>query len=380
MVSKSDFDNRESMLGLLLAASTVPIAVSGPFLGRVVDAIDKRTCMIMADLGRLILVTGLAYAIHTNKLSMPLLFGLCIPIFALSPLFDAAAEASLSPLSTHPKMLAQWVALESAVPNLAAVLGALFGSWALSVWDVKGAFWFNAATFLISMALVARLPPLKARVEHTGATVVGSLSFFQKNYPGALRLMTLFGIMNFFVAPLFFYLPLLAHDVLRGDGRDLSLLELAFALGNLLLFAYFGIKPHSFRRTRWLRFVLVASSGVFLSLLADAEKLGQMFAILVCWGISTAFVTYLAISSFQRLIPDQFKGRFFALLTSVCTLAIPASFALVGYLSAHFPLREIIYGNALASLLVSVIFLTVPDDRLSQRKAEHLTHQMQRGA
>jgi DHA3 family macrolide efflux protein-like MFS transporter len=362
VMSSETVPNREITLGLLLATSTLPVVLSGPLVGPIIDRMNKRSCMAAADAARLILMTALALLIHQNALTIPVLFLLCFLLFALQPLFDAAASASLSPLSTGPIMLAQLVALESAIPNIAAVLGALFGSFALSVWNVEGAFWFNASTFLVSLMFVVQLPVLKASTGNENSESLEGSYTFLKNWPNAMRLLLLFGAINFFIAPVFFYLPILTRDVLNGDGAVLGSLELAFAAGNLVLFGYFFVRPREFSRTRWLRFFLVASSAGFLWILGSAERIGPMIAALAAWGFSVAFVSYLAISSFQRTISDEYKGRFFAILTSLCTMAIPLSFACFGVLSAHFSLRELIFGNAACALLVALAFLTVPDE------------------
>jgi predicted MFS family arabinose efflux permease len=362
VVADASIPDRELMLGLLLAVATLPIALSGPLFGPLIDKVDKRACLVVADVGRFVLAGLLAIVIHQGLLTIPLLFGLCIPLFALTPLFDAAASASLSPLSSGPQMLSQLVAVESAIPNLASTLGALFGSWALAIWGVEGAFWFNAASFLLSLLLVLRLPALVSKPDERAPKQSRHRYAFLRRYPDTALLMVLFGLINFFVAPVFLYLPLLTRDVLGGAGLELSLLELAFALGNLLLFAYFTVWPRTFVRTRWLRFVLVASAAGLMWLLAEAVSLPAMFAVLLVWGWSIGFVTYLALSAFQRSIPDEFKGRFFALLGSVCTLAIPLSFALFGFLSSRIGLQELMYGNAAGALLVSFGFLPVGDD------------------
>jgi hypothetical protein len=103
-------------------------------------------------------------------------------------------------------------------------------------------------------------------------------------------------------------------------------------------------------------------------LLAEARSLGPLFALLLIWGVSVAFVSYLALSAFQRCIPDAFKGRFFALLGSVCTLAVPMSFALFGFLSGRLGLQELMYGNAAGAALVSVAFLWVGNDPPESRR------------
>lgn len=362
VVAQSDVAQREFVLGLLLAVSTLPMALSGPFLGPLVDRYSKRGCMAVADVARLLLMGALAYLIHIDRLDVPVLFGMCILIFAFEPFFDSAVSASLSPLSRDSAMLSQFVALESAMPNLGAVMGALLGSVALALWSTEFAFWVNAATFLISLILVLGLPPLRAReAEAPGERPPRGYGFL-KDHPAATRLMICFGLANFFAGPLFFYLPLLARDVLRTDGSGLAQLELAFAAGNLAVLAWFFIRPAEFRRVRWLRFVLVSTSGAFLFLLGRLETLPPMAAVLFLWGGSIAFVTYLAITCFQRTIPDECKGRFFAILTSICTVSLPLSFSCVGFLSTAFSLQELITANAVFILAASLAFLAVPDE------------------
>lgn len=362
VVSQENLDNREFILGVLLSISTLPMVLSGPLFGPLIDKFSKRSCMMVADIVRLLLMTMLGLLIDQNALSIPLLFALCIPLFALEPLFDAAVSASLSSMSQNPSMLAQLVALESAIPNAGAVIGALFGSIALALWGTEWVFWFNTSTFLISLIFVSTLPVLNTPANCCNVDNFSGGYSFLKNHPEVIQLMVLFAVVNFFIAPLFLYLPLLARDVLQVGGSQLSLLELGFAVGNLALFVYFVAKPKEFFRARWLRFFLVASSAGFLFMLGSTKSLLPMFATLVAWGASFAFVTYLANSSFQRTIPDAFKGRFFAILTSLCTLSVPLSFVCFGFLSSHFSLQELIFSNAACVLFVSFSFLTVPDE------------------
>lgn len=362
VVDQSELQDRELILGLLLAASTLPAALAGPFLGSLIDKYSKRACMVAADFFRLTLMAGLAYLLHHQSLDLPLLFAFCILIFSFEPLFDTAVSASLSPLSRDTESLSQLVALESAIPNLGAVMGALVGSMLLAAWATETAFWFNAASFLISLLLVMTLPAVRSPGQTSRDAARAYGYGFLKTHRSAARLMACFGLANFFVAPLFFYLPLLVRDVLKADASGLAQLELAFAGGNLVILAWLFARPKIYRRVRWLRFLLVGISGPFLYFLAQAEDTSMMLAVLSIWGGSIAFVTYLAITSFQVSIPDEYKGRFFALFNSLCTLSLPLSFACVGALSTKFSLQELMYGNAACITVIALAFLSVPDE------------------
>jgi MFS family permease len=362
IVDHAEIADREFVLGLVLGGCTLASAVSGPLLGPVIDRNSRRTCMMVADGMRLIGMCALAYLLHEDQLSLPLLFLLSILVYFFEPLFESAVSASLSPLSVSQEMLSQWIAVESAIPNVGAVLGAASGSLALATPSTEFAFWINAGTFLVSFLIVASLPPLpppKHNTEHN--TAKGGYGFIHQ-FPCAKRLILCFSLANFFVAPLFFYLPILARDVLRTDGSGLAALELAFAAGNLVVLIWLFARPTRFMRVRWLRCFLVALSGLFLLILKEATETTYMLPALAIWGGSIAFVTYLAITSFQMTIPDEYKGRFFALFNSVCTLSLPLSFACVGALSTRFSLQELMYGNAACLSLIALAFLSVPDE------------------
>lgn len=362
VVDQSELQERELVLGMLLAASTLPAALAGPLLGPLIDRYSKRACMAVADFFRLTLMAGLAYLLHIQRLDLPLLFAFCILIFSFEPLFDSAVSASLSPLSRDTESLSQLVALESAIPNLGAVMGALAGSLLLAAWATEAAFWFNACSFFASLLLVTRLPALRnSKPCEAPSRSAGSYKFLRA-YGSATRLMVCFGLANFFVAPLFFYLPLLVRDVLKTDASGLAQMELAFAAGNLVTLIWLFARPRIYRRVRWLRYILVAVSGPFFYILTQTEETPVILTVLSLWGGSIAFVTYLAITCFQRTIPDEYKGRFFAVFNSLCTVTLPLSFACAGMLSTMFSLQELMLGNAACITIISTAFLSVPDE------------------
>ena len=358
VVSNAALPRPEWTLGLLLAACSLPAVLSGLFWGRFIDSHDKRACMLLADASRLVLMSALAWLVHDGGLTVPRLLVLCVPLFAFEPLFDSAVSASLAGFADSPPTLARWVALESAMPSLGAVFGASLGGFALAA-GVEAAFWFNAATYLVSLLLVFRLPALPALAEAQEAGDE-ALSLF-KRYPEAFRLLFLFGAMNFLLVPVFLYLPLLVRDVLNAGGTQLGWLELALAAGNLLVFGWFSLWPREFFRVRWLRFFFVALSALFMWGLGVAEALWTMLGILFLWGGALAFVTYLVISSFQRSVADSHKGRFFGALASALTLGFPLGYACSGFVLSRFPLPDVVFGNAACVLLVSLAFLAVPD-------------------
>ena len=63
--------------------------------------------------------------------------------------------------------------------------------------------------------------------------------------------------------------------------------------------------------------------------------LGALF--LTGLGLGTVNATVPAL--FQKVVPSEMKGRFFAILTAICYAVMPLAFLLFGFLNSVISLR-----------------------------------------
>jgi MFS family permease len=143
----------------LLIADFLPIVVIGLLLGPLVDRLSRRRLMILSDLGR---------------------FG----VFAVLPFVDSAggvvALAAVSGVATGFFLPAVYAGLPNlvseddltnansllqTVETLAWMIGPVVGGLMLTAWGTSVPYAVNAVTFLVSAALVARIPEGKLRSE-----------------------------------------------------------------------------------------------------------------------------------------------------------------------------------------------------------------------
>jgi MFS family permease len=139
-------------LAALLIADFLPIVVIGITLGPLVDRLSRRRLMILSDLVR-----------AATFVTLPLVErpGVIVALAAVNGVatgfFRPAAWAGFPNLVSEDDR-EQATSLLSTVEHVAWMLGPVLAGGLLALSGTDIAYWVNAATFLLSAALVARIP------------------------------------------------------------------------------------------------------------------------------------------------------------------------------------------------------------------------------
>ena len=354
-------ENSRFHLGLIMAVNVVPVVVFGPLLGTLADRSDKRRVMLAADGARAALTLALAGFLWADRLTLPLLYSLCFMISLFGPLFESAVAASIARL-TSPEKMPQAVAADSSVMQLSNVAGSALGSVLMAAAGVAGAFFFNAASYLVSFAAVWAVRTPLAPEGRTGTSFMDEfregLSYIYGNRP-VLALILAFAAFNFFVGPILILIPMIVRFTLNESVTWLAVFETFFALGSAAL--AIGL---SFKRTYGNIY-----GWFFASLLAVGLSFGGLYftgnkylicALLFAAGAALGAGNAVALTLFQSVVPDEMKGRFFAVLTTLAYAVLPLTFMLNGVLAEKYSIGLSIALNSSAVLALSFIILLLP--------------------
>jgi MFS family permease len=138
-------------ISALLIADFLPTIAIGLLLGPLVDRISRRKLMIGADLVRLVCFAALPFASNAGQI-----VALALVIGIANGFFRPAVLAGLPNLVDEPDLPRANSILQSA-DNLTWLIGPLIGG-AIAAASIDAAYWLNAATFLVSALLVAKIP------------------------------------------------------------------------------------------------------------------------------------------------------------------------------------------------------------------------------
>lgn len=352
-----------AQMGLLSAAGTLPYLLFGLPVGVFVDSRRKRPLLIIADVGRLILIATLPLAVLLGQITWPHLLLVTFLGGCLTLLAGVAEEALLPGLISrdnlvegYSKLSASNSTIELSGPALAATL--------IELLTAPIALVIDATSFLLSSILLTTIkldepaPQLVAERPSTWQQIRQGLSFIRHHAQLRPMLlnnssMQLFGGM--IDALLILYLLQL--------GLPATFVGVIFAVGSVA-----GLAAAAWGKRAAKRFGL-GRMVVLGSLLIGMGALVRPFAFGTPWLAGAILLLGQCVSGFgntvynigydslaQSLTPDELLGRINATGLFVSFGALPVGALLGGVLGELFGLRTAVAISS-TGLLLSVLWV-----------------------
>ncbi|HET9014019.1 MAG TPA: MFS transporter [Thermomicrobiaceae bacterium] len=355
-------------MGLLTAAGAVPALVVGLHAGALVDRHRRRPVLIAADVGRALLLGTVPLAWVLGALSLPLLYLVALVGGALTLVFDVAYQAFLPALLEREQLLEGNGKLEL-TRTAAALVGPALGGWLVGLLGGPLAVAVDAASYLVSAALVGRLrvrerslgprSPL-GRIWHEIGEGVGIVlgDGRLRAVLGTRAVLSLFNAMLEAVVVLY---------LVRSLGLGPVLIGVVFSVGSagFLLGALFADRVA--RRLGIGRStvggILVLGCGDLLVPLAHGPApvaVPTVVAAELLFGLGLTVVNVNQASVRQALVPGSAQGRASATVRVVTSAAVPLGALLGGGLGGVLGLRPTLVVAALGELLAAGWVLASP--------------------
>ena len=150
-------------VGLLLLTRAA-VSLLGPLAGAVADRTDQRKLMLGCEIGQGVLVAVIAFLLPP----LPVLLALFGASSVLATLFQPAGRSVL-PALVADEDLPSANALRGLSANLGHVAGPALGGLLVAGMGIREALFADALSFLVSAALLSRLPALPATAPDYGA-------------------------------------------------------------------------------------------------------------------------------------------------------------------------------------------------------------------
>jgi MFS family permease len=324
-----------TLTALVVFFNFVPIVLAAFFGGVVVDRLGFRAASIVADLASSAAVAAIPLLAATVGVEI---WQLMILVFA-GALLDApgaTARAALFPdvveLAGVPMQRAS--GLRSGIQQGAQLIGAPLGGVLVAAVGATAALWIDAASFLVSAALVLLLVPRPRREAEAPrgrffAELGEGLRFiWSRRLVRAVVVMVL--LSNLIEAPGSVVLAVFARDE-YGSAADFGLL--VGALGGAALVGALGYSLIGHRLPRRKTF-LVCFAGVPIGYLALAAQptLPVAIAALVLAGLAAGPINPLLFTVQTEIVPAELRGRVFGAIRAGAWAAIPLGILLGGLL------------------------------------------------
>jgi MFS family permease len=341
----------------LLIADFLPIVVIGLLLGPLVDRLSRRGLMVVSDLVRVAVFVALPFV------DDPAVIVALAGVAGIATGFFRPAVYAGLPNLVPDEELTNANSLLQTVETLAWMIGPVVGGLMLTTWSPSVPYVANAATFLLSAALVARIPDSRLRSEESltrghWRDVSDGLRLVLTSAPLRTVLIVwnvvLLGSAAINVAEVVF-----AKDTLDsgnvGFGVIVAASGVGLAIGSYLAapsLGSLGLRRH------------YAGSIALMAIGWGGAALSPTIWVAVPLVVVGAAGNGAAIISNQLLVqrgaPDRYRGRALATIMSTNYAVLGLAMAAAGVLTDAFGARWIwgVAGAVYAFAAVLTLFVT----------------------
>jgi len=341
------------LLGTIGFLNQIPGMILSPLAGALSDRIDGRRALVAIQTGLMLQSFLVAIAVLMGHATIAILLALSLLQGVLNA-FDLPFRQSVVPtLVNNRSELASAIALNSALFNVARILGPSLGGILVASVGEQACFFVNSASYLavLGALMSIRLPtrPLRGVNGRIGFDILEGLRYVRNHRP-IRDLLVLLAADSFLGLSYIVLFPVLARDALHGDPHTLGFLMGAAGLGSLVA----ALRLASRRNLRGLLGDIsfcVALSSSALILFAFVHTLLPMIVLIATAGFGFISVSGATNTILHTLVHDPMRGRVMSCYTLAFVGFTPFGNLALGWLAHQWGITRAI------SLFGSLLFV-----------------------
>ncbi len=347
-------------------AGLIPLFLMSPFGGSLADRYSRTRLFLATVIGQMVVAVALAWVVQIDLETFWVLVAFSIGGGATASVGAPVQQAIVVELVPG-GVMRNAIFLNSTQWNVSRAVGPMLGGWLIQFWGPAAAFWFNAASFVVLILGLSRLPPRPPPASPSGQ---GFLSDFLSGFHYArsiegIRVVMLASFMlAAAISPTQWLAPVIADDAFGVDAAGFGILLGAFGVGSLvgaaLLLQFDRGTPYSRLTT-----IGIGAVALFTMVLAAAPTF--VLGVLAMGAVGLAFMVTMPTltSALQSLCDDSFRGRVMSLWMMLFGLAAPLSILVQGRLAGVMGIRWVLAITA----MVEAVYLAA---QLARRRFRHM--------
>ncbi len=362
-----------ALVGAFGAIRLLPYVILSVPAGFVADRFDRRLVLLVSDLYRGSLMVVMAILIATGGPTL-LIAALAILAASGSAFFYPAMGAYLPALAADERQLGPANSAWASIQNFSFIVGPAIAGIVLALGSVLAAFVLNAVSFVFIAVILWSLPPSRARHgaaatpatadETTTAADAPAAETAPAPAQAALQIRPLAGLTvvqlmaGFLGGGLQVITVILAINVLKAGEEANGYLNAAIGVGGLIG----GIGAGALVLRRRLGAPLLVGTvvtGVGTIALGAATTLPVALVAIGVLAAGALIVDVVGTTVFQRLVPDELRGRGVGVLMAVSTLTGAAGAFLLPVFLISFGPFEALGAVGVATIAFTVVGLAM---------------------
>ena len=357
-------------MGMVLFFSMLPTVLFVLVGGVLVDRLPRARLLLLSDLGRGIVMTGITFLAATNRLEVWMIYVGSL-LFGFADAFFMPALQALIPQVTPQDDLTSANAVNSLSMQLGRVAGPAIGGLLVGFGGTTFAFGINAASFLI--AAIASLPllsiPAPARSTEAESTPGHLLADLREGLQTIIASpilwisIAVFAFTNITLAgPFSVGMPFLVKDHLGGGEKMLGFLYAIFPVGYALSSIVLG-SVKRLRRRGIFFYLCGAVAGIGLGVFGLTLPLWVLVVAALFNGAALEVCGLIWTNILQELVPEEKLGRVYSFDALGSFALLPLGFAFTGWLVDRVAVADIFVAAGSVATLLCLLPLLHPSIR-----------------
>ncbi|TCO51447.1 putative MFS family arabinose efflux permease [Kribbella antiqua] len=341
-------------VGLVMGIGALPKALILLYGGALADRFDARRTMILANLGRIVVLAAAAAVVGLWGVSLPLLLTVAVVFGAVDAIY-APASGTLPRRMVRSDDLVKLAAGSQLANRLAVFVGAPLGALLVAHGGLATVMLVDAASFaVIALALAYLVRPRLPRAASTGTSIRADLrdgfGYLRRDGRARTLVIAFFGL-NLCVGPVLAVgLVQRTHSAGWGPGAlgwFQACSGISAAAGAILAMRW---KPGNLARAGLLALIIQAAGCVMIGVVPRTIVFLAMAMIGFTAGLASAQLS----AAFQQTIEPSYLGRTSSIVNLSDEALMPVAMTAFGaFISlTSIPLACAVLGSAFAALMI----------------------------
>lgn len=367
-----DLTGSKLATGLIWSLQFLPVILFGLFAGVLVDRLNRRRVMMVADLARAFLVAIIPLLLVSGHLKGLHLGIIAFAISGFTTAFMPARDAFVPEL-VEKENLTQANALIQGSHNLAFLVGAGLAAAALPLVKLPGLFYMDALSYLASFVFIWRIRKShEAREAAKAVTSEAELPPFHSMREGlafAIRdgriraLLLLTAVNNLFImGPAIVGFPIYVRDHLGRGPEGLASMDGAFAAGMIVGSIFLHRWGRRLPKGRVILSAIIFDGLSFIPLMWTSELWTSMVVIFI-HALGVPLIIVPRTTLIQEIVAPRMQGRIFSMINLAVFGLTALSAALTGIALEWIPIGQLYAIIGVLAALVGLAGWTLRDLR-----------------
>ena len=336
-----------TVLATATMVGLIPEIVIQPFAGAIVDRLNRKWVIIIADAAIAMATFALGILFYFDLADIWAIYGIML-IRAVGGAFHYPAEQATVALMVPDEHLARLAGLNQAVRGIINIIAAPLGALILIYLNIEGAMLIDVLTAAIAIGIVffTYIPKQEKLAKSKDSWFGTVLQDMKDGFQYLIKwraMMILIGIALIFkvaLSPAFSLIPLYIYEHLNGTAAQYSLFEVVSGVGIIVGGLVLGVWG-GFNKQVYTIIIGGVGVGVGVFLMGFLPE-GALFWIMPL-GFLVGFMIPIVDGPIgalmQTKVDNEYQGRVTTLLGSIINLSGPIGLAFAGPVSDRFGLQ-----------------------------------------